>query len=53
MMREHYYRFLSKNLVINIDNVEVYGVTDDNIMVKYIEATTGIATPTQKKVILG
>lgn len=42
-----------KNLVINIDNVAVYGVTDDNIRVKYIEATTGIATPTQKKVILG
>ena len=42
-----------KNLVINIDNVAIYGVTDENIRVKYIEATTGIATPTQRKVILG
>lgn len=42
-----------KNLVINTNSVAVYGVTEDNIRVKYIEATTGIATPSQKKVILG
>ena len=42
-----------KKLTINTNNIAIYGLTDENIRVKYIEATTGIATPTQKKVILG
>lgn len=40
-------------ITINTNNVALYGLTDIAIKSKYIEATTGIATPTQKKVILG
>jgi len=42
-----------KNIILNTNNVVLHGVTEDAIRSKYIEATTGIATPTQKKVILG
>lgn len=42
-----------KNIVLNTNNVALYGMTEVAIRSKYIEATTGIATPTQKKVILG
>ena len=42
-----------KNITLNTNNVALYGETDTAIRSKYIEATTGIATPTQKKVILG
>lgn len=40
-------------ITINTNNVALYALTDAAIRSKYIEATTGIATPTQKKVILG
>jgi hypothetical protein len=42
-----------KTITLNTNNVALYGETDTAIRSKYIEATTGIATPTQKKVILG
>lgn len=42
-----------KNIVLNTNNVALYGLTEIAIRSKYIEATTGIATPMQKKVILG
>lgn len=37
---------------LNTNSVSVYGLTDENIKGKYIEATTGISVPS-KKLILG
>lgn len=37
---------------LNTNSVAVYGLTDDNVKSKYIEATTGISVPS-KKLILG
>ncbi len=37
---------------LNTNSVAVYGLTDENIKAKYIEATTGITVPS-KKLILG
>lgn len=42
-----------KTISLNTNNVVLFGTTESAIRSKYIEATTGIATPTQKKVILG
>lgn len=41
-----------KNVQLNTNTVTMYGVTVDAIRSKYIEATTGIATPS-KKIVLG
>lgn len=41
-----------KNVVLNTNSVTMYCVTADQIRMKYIEATTGIAT-TSKKIIMG
>ena len=41
-----------KNVWLNTNTVTMYGVTVDAIRSKYIEATTGIATPS-KKIVLG
>lgn len=40
------------NAWLNTNTVTMYGVTVDSIRSKYIEATTGIATPS-KKIVLG
>lgn len=37
---------------LNISSVTVYGLTEENVKNKYIEATTGITVPS-KKLILG
>lgn len=37
---------------LNINSVTVYGLTEENVKNKYIEATTGITVPS-KKLILG
>lgn len=37
---------------INTNSVSVYGLTDEGVKTKYIEATTGITVP-NKKLILG
>lgn len=42
-----------QKITLNTIHVALYAATEANIRSKYIEATTGIATPTQKKVILG
>ena len=39
-------------IVLNINNVSIYGETDDSIKVKYIEMTTGITLP-EKKILVG
>jgi len=40
------------NVRINTNSVAMYVETDDNVRMKYIEATTGIKVP-EKKLILG
>ena len=37
---------------LNTASVSIYALTDDNVRMKYIEATTGIKVP-EKKLILG
>jgi hypothetical protein len=37
---------------LNMNSVTVYGLTEENVKNKYIEATTGITVPS-KKLILG
>lgn len=37
---------------LNINSIAVYAQTEDNVKMKYIEATTGIKIP-EKKLILG
>ena len=37
---------------INTNSVSIYALTEDNIKMKYIEATTGIQIP-EKKIVLG
>lgn len=39
--------------VININSVSLYAVTEESVKFKYIEATTGIKLPPEKKIILG
>lgn len=41
-----------KNIQINIKNVTMMAETEDNVRMKYIEATTGIKVP-EKKIVLG
>lgn len=43
---------LDKNIEININSIVMSAETADSIRMKYIEATTGIAT-TSKKIVLG
>jgi hypothetical protein len=38
--------------ILNTNSVAIYGLTDENVKAKYIEATTGITVPS-KKLILG
>ena len=40
------------NVRINTNSVAMYVETDDNVRMKYIEATTGIKVP-EKKIIMG
>jgi len=40
------------SVTININNVAIYALTDEEVKMKYIEATTGIKVP-EKKLILG
>jgi len=42
----------SQNITLNTNSISFYGVTEDSIKMKYIEATTGISIP-DKKIILG
>lgn len=37
---------------LNINSISIWAMTDDNVRMKYIEATTGIKVP-EKKLILG
>lgn len=37
---------------INTNSISIYALTEDNIKMKYIEATTGIQIP-EKKIVLG
>ena len=39
-------------IVINTNCIAIYGLTDESIKRKYIEATTGITVPS-KKLVLG
>lgn len=41
-----------KNVIVNRGAITMYCTTDESIQAKYIEATTGITTPT-KKIIMG
>jgi hypothetical protein len=41
-----------QKVMLNIDNVVIYALTDDAVKMKYIEALTGIRVP-EKKLILG
>ncbi len=41
-----------RNVRLNTNAVTMYGETVDAVRLKYIEATTGIATPS-KKIVLG
>ena len=41
-----------KNPTVNTNSVAMYVETDDNVRMKYIEATTGIKVP-EKKIIMG
>lgn len=41
-----------ENVVININSVSLYSLTEESVRFKYIEATTGIKLP-EKKLILG
>lgn len=38
---------------LNTNCVTLYGVTEEAVRLKYIEAVTGIKTPAPKKIILG
>jgi hypothetical protein len=40
------------SVTLNINNVAIYALTDEEVKMKYIEATTGIKVP-EKKLILG
>ena len=40
------------SVTLNINNVAIYAFTDEEVKMKYIEATTGIKVP-EKKLILG
>lgn len=42
----------AEKIQLNIDNVAFYAPTEDNVRMKYLEATTGIKVP-EKKLILG
>jgi len=42
----------SQPTTLNTNSISFYGVTEDSIKMKYIEATTGISIP-DKKIILG
>jgi len=37
---------------LNTKSISLYGVTEDNVRMKYLEATTGIQVPS-KKLVLG
>lgn len=37
---------------LNTSSISLYAVTEDNVKMKYIEATTGIKVP-EKKIVLG
>jgi hypothetical protein len=41
-----------KNAQLNIKCVAMHSLTDDNVRMKYIEATTGIKIP-DKKILVG
>ena len=41
-----------KNVVVNRTAITMYSTTDESIQAKYIEAVTGITTPS-KKIIMG
>lgn len=41
-----------KNALLNMACVAIHSLTDENVRMKYIEATTGIRVP-EKKLILG
>lgn len=41
-----------KNPRLNMNCVAIYSLTDENVRMKYIEATTGIRVP-DKKIIMG
>lgn len=43
---------MDKNIEINISSIVMYAETAEPIRIKYIEATTGIAT-TSRKIVLG
>lgn len=38
---------------LNTNSVSLYGLTDEAIKLKYLEATTGLTVPPTKKIILG
>lgn len=38
---------------LNINSISLYGLTEDNVKMKYIEAVTGISLPGKKNIILG
>jgi len=42
----------SGEIKLNTRSVSLFALTDDNVKMKYIEATTGIKVP-EKKIILG
>ena len=41
-----------KSVTINTNSIAMYSETEDNVKMKYLEATTGISVPS-KKLILG
>jgi hypothetical protein len=41
-----------QSVTINTNNIAMYSETDDNVRMKYLEATTGIKVP-DKKIVLG
>lgn len=43
---------LSQSVTINTNSISMYSETEDQVKMKYIEATTGIKIP-EKKIVLG
>lgn len=43
---------IEQEIKLNTNSIAIYGLTDESVTTKYIEATTGIKLP-EKKLILG
>jgi hypothetical protein len=44
---------LDEPIHVNTNSISIYGITEEAVKFKYIEATTGLQLPPEKKLILG